>query len=129
MVKPTRSSSLLQQPPLFSTTSPPQKCTPLTAGVTVKVVTIEGEVVGRGQEGEIRVTGPQLCLGYTDPELDAHGFDEEGYFRTGDLGTRDVDDQVLERDETNQLLSANKYVDLVKEAVKNERYRRNEGSK
>ena len=67
---------------------------PLTAGVTVKVVTIEGAVVGRGQEGEIRVKGPQLCLGYTDPELDAHGFDEEGYFRTGDLGIVDADGYV-----------------------------------
>jgi acyl-CoA synthetase (AMP-forming)/AMP-acid ligase II len=67
---------------------------PLTAGVTVKVVTIDGEVVGRGHEGEIRVRGPQLCLGYTDPELDAHGFDEDGYFRTGDLGVVDDDGYV-----------------------------------
>ena len=40
-----------------------------------------------GEEGEIRAKAPQLMLGYLDPSLDADGFDEEGYFRTGDLGT------------------------------------------
>ena len=67
---------------------------PLTAGVVVKVVTIEGEVVGRGVEGEIRVKGPQMCLGYTEPALNATGFDDEGYFRTGDLGIVDADGYV-----------------------------------
>jgi acyl-CoA synthetase (AMP-forming)/AMP-acid ligase II len=59
------------------------------------VVTIEGEVVGRGEEGEIRVKGPNLCLGYMDPALDAEGFDEEGYFRTGDLGVVREDEHVV----------------------------------
>ncbi len=67
---------------------------PLTAGVVVKVVTIEGEVVGRGVEGEIRVRGPQMCLGYTEPALNATGFDDEGFFRTGDLGIVDDDGYV-----------------------------------
>ncbi|MBM3673938.1 MAG: cyclohexanecarboxylate-CoA ligase [Actinobacteria bacterium] len=67
---------------------------PLTAGIDVKVVTIEGKVVGRGEEGEIRVKGPQLCLGYLDSSLDADAFDEDGYFRTGDLGTVDADGYV-----------------------------------
>ncbi len=67
----------------------------LCAGIEVKVVTIEGEVVGRGEEGEIRVKGPNLCLGYMDPALDADGFDDEGYFRTGDLGIVRDDDHVV----------------------------------
>jgi len=67
----------------------------LCAGIDVKVVTIEGEVVGRGEEGEIRVKGPNLCLGYMDPTLDAEGFDDEGYFRTGDLGIVRGDDHVV----------------------------------
>jgi cyclohexanecarboxylate-CoA ligase len=37
-------------------------------------------------DGEVRVRGPMLFHGYTDPALDAEAFDEEGYFRTGDLG-------------------------------------------
>lgn len=67
----------------------------LCAGIDVKVVTIEGEVVGRGEEGEIRVKGPNLCLGYTDPTLDADGFDDEDYFRTGDLGIVRPDEHVV----------------------------------
>ncbi len=68
---------------------------PLSAGIDVKVVTIDGAVVGRGEEGEIRVKGPNLCLGYMDPALDADGFDEEGYFRTGDLGIVRPDEHVV----------------------------------
>ncbi|MEP6624992.1 MAG: cyclohexanecarboxylate-CoA ligase, partial [Acidimicrobiia bacterium] len=67
----------------------------LCLGVDVKVVTLEGTVAERGQEGEIRVTGPNLCLGYVDATLDAEGFDEAGYFRTGDLGMVRTDDHVV----------------------------------
>ena len=35
-------------------------------------------------DGEIRVRGPQMLIGYLHPEDEA--FDAEGYFRTGDLG-------------------------------------------
>ena len=44
-----------------------------------------------GQEGELRVRGPQLCKGYVDASLDADAFDERGFFRTGDLGHLDAD--------------------------------------
>jgi cyclohexanecarboxylate-CoA ligase len=37
-------------------------------------------------DGEIRAKAPQLMKGYLDSALDAEAFDEEGYFRTGDLG-------------------------------------------
>ncbi|HLG01382.1 MAG TPA: AMP-binding protein [Acidimicrobiia bacterium] len=60
-----------------------------TAGVDIKVVSVEGAVVGPGEEGEIRVKAPQLFKGYLDASLDAAAFDEDGYFRSGDLGTVD----------------------------------------
>ena len=41
---------------------------------------------GPGEEGELRLRGPHLFLGYANPELDADALDEQGYFRTGDLG-------------------------------------------
>ncbi len=58
-------------------------------GVELKLVTLDGKVAGPGEEGEIRAKAPQVMKGYLDPSLDAEGFDEEGYFRTGDLGKLD----------------------------------------
>jgi cyclohexanecarboxylate-CoA ligase len=43
-------------------------------------------VAGPDEEGEVRVKGPMVFHGYTDPALNADAFDEDGYFRTGDLG-------------------------------------------
>ncbi|MCU1460549.1 MAG: acyl-CoA synthetase (AMP-forming)/AMP-acid ligase [Acidimicrobiales bacterium] len=62
-----------------------------TPGVDIRVVTLEGKPAGPGEEGEIRVTGPQLFRGYLDSSLDADAFDEDGYFRTGDLGNLDAE--------------------------------------
>ncbi|MYK77832.1 MAG: AMP-binding protein [Acidimicrobiaceae bacterium] len=39
-----------------------------------------------GVQGEVRVSGPMLFSGYTDPALDRRAFDARGRFRTGDLG-------------------------------------------
>jgi cyclohexanecarboxylate-CoA ligase len=60
-----------------------------TPGVEVKIVTLDGNVAGPGEEGEIRATGPMVFRGYLDSSLDADAFDEEGFFRTGDLGMQD----------------------------------------
>ncbi len=46
-------------------------------------------------DGEIRVRGPMVCRGYTDPALDADAFDADGYFRTGDLGHLTDDGHVV----------------------------------
>jgi acyl-CoA synthetase (AMP-forming)/AMP-acid ligase II len=42
-------------------------------------------------DGEISSRGPELCLGYTDPDLTAAAFDAEGWYRTGDVGVLDDD--------------------------------------
>jgi acyl-CoA synthetase (AMP-forming)/AMP-acid ligase II len=54
-------------------------------GVEVRVV-MDGRECGPNEEGELRVKGPQVCMGYLDPSLDADAFDDDGWFRTGDLG-------------------------------------------
>lgn len=51
-----------------------------------------GENDGLGQEGEIRTRGPHVMAGYHGrADLTAEAFDDEGWFRTGDLGCLDVD--------------------------------------
>lgn len=45
-------------------------------------------------EGEICVRGPQMLVGYLHPEDETDAFDEDGFFRTGDLG-RFVDGRYL----------------------------------
>jgi cyclohexanecarboxylate-CoA ligase len=42
-------------------------------------------------DGEIRARGAQMLVGYLHAEDEADSFDDEGYFRTGDLGRWDGD--------------------------------------
>ncbi|HEY3000273.1 MAG TPA: AMP-binding protein [Acidimicrobiales bacterium] len=64
---------------------------PAVAGTRLRIVTVDGKDAGVGEEGEVRAKGPQVTLGYLDAALDAAAFDDEGWFRTGDLGTLDAD--------------------------------------
>lgn len=57
-------------------------------GVDLRVV-MDGAELGVGDEGELQVRGPQVCLGYLDSTLDAEAFTTDGWFRTGDLGVVD----------------------------------------
>jgi acyl-CoA synthetase (AMP-forming)/AMP-acid ligase II len=59
------------------------------AGVEIRLVKPDGTPAADGEEGEVRAKAPQLMKGYLDPSLDADAFDDEGYFRTGDLGRFD----------------------------------------
>lgn len=60
-----------------------------TAGVAFRVVGDDGKDVTAGEEGELRVRGPQLFRGYVNASLDRDAFDDEGWFRTGDLARLD----------------------------------------
>lgn len=60
-------------------------------GVEVRVVDIEGAEVPVGTPGEILSRGPELCLGYTDQALNGGAFDDDGWYRTGDIGVLDTD--------------------------------------
>ncbi len=50
-----------------------------------------GVEIRLGPDGEIFSRGPDLCLGYTDDELTRRAFDDEGWYRTGDVGVLDND--------------------------------------
>ncbi len=47
-----------------------------------------GADVADGEEGEILVRGPEQFVGYVHPDDNVGAFDEDGYFRMGDLGRR-----------------------------------------
>src|SRR5437016_5273670 len=51
-------------------------------------ITSAGRPVGPNVEGELLVYGPQLCVGYLDPALNA-AFTPDGFLRTGDLAVMD----------------------------------------
>ena len=56
------------------------------SGAEIRIVDLEGHEAPTGTDGEVRVRGPMVCKGYTDPVLSSESFDEAGFFRTGDVG-------------------------------------------
>ena len=64
-------------------------------GTEFVVLDETGRRVGPNTDGEIRIKGPHLFVGYVDPALDVEGFDEHGFFKTGDLGHLDEDGYVV----------------------------------
>jgi acyl-CoA synthetase (AMP-forming)/AMP-acid ligase II len=63
-------------------------------GCKVRIVGADGSDLPPGNEGEVRLGGPAVFHGYTDPALTADAFDEQGYFRTGDLGVMRPDGHI-----------------------------------
>jgi len=64
-------------------------------GAEVRIVTLEETEAATGVDGEVRVRGAMVCKGYTDPVLSAESFDDQGYFRTGDVGHLRPDGHVV----------------------------------
>jgi acyl-CoA synthetase len=60
-------------------------------GVEIRLVDDDGADVAVGEAGEILSRGPECCMGYTDPAVTAAAFDDDGWFRTGDVGVLDED--------------------------------------
>ena len=50
-----------------------------------------GVEIRLADDGEIFSRGPDLCLGYIDEALTAGAFDDDGWYRTGDVGVLDDD--------------------------------------
>ncbi|MDX3230360.1 AMP-binding protein [Streptomyces sp. ME19-01-6] len=78
-----------------STEHPSVTCTPYDGPGAKRLHTdglpLPGAEVRLAEDGEILTRGPDLCLGYTDPELTAAAFDADGWYRTGDIGVLDAD--------------------------------------
>ena len=58
----------------------------------VKVVDVDGNSVATGEPGEVLIKGHNIMTGYHDrPEATAEAIDDQGWFRSGDIGTLDAD--------------------------------------
>ncbi|HEV8472566.1 MAG TPA: AMP-binding protein [Methylomirabilota bacterium] len=66
-------------------------------GIEVRVVHPDtGVVCGAGEEGELQFRGPLVTPGYyKKPEETAAAFTADGWFRSGDLGVRDVEGRTI----------------------------------
>lgn len=65
-------------------------------GAEIKIVDlVTGEPVAPGEEGEILAREPSMALGYARIEDNDGAYDEEGYFRMGDLGRIVETDHIL----------------------------------
>ncbi|MGZ9033321.1 MAG: AMP-binding protein [Rhodospirillales bacterium] len=64
---------------------------PLSGGQT-RIAKVADADTLPGADGEIQLKGPSVFTGYLDnPEANAQAFTEDGWFRTGDLGSIDAD--------------------------------------
>lgn len=63
----------------------------LPAGPEVAIMGDDGRLLGAGEIGEIVIRGPNVTAGYeNNPKANAEGF-RDGWFRTGDQGSKDAD--------------------------------------
>jgi len=69
-----------------------------------------GEPLGIGEEGEVRVRGPQVMKGYfNNEEATAAMITPEGWLRTGDVGRADVDGYLYIVDRAKELIKYKGY--------------------
>jgi fatty-acyl-CoA synthase len=74
-------------------------------GNDIIIVDVEsGSRLAQGETGEIRLKGYVTPGYYKDPEKTAEAFDDESYFRTGDLGFFDEDGYLYFRGRTKEMI-------------------------
>ncbi len=61
----------------------------IAAGPSVAIADDSGRQLPAGEVGEVIIRGPNVTLGYLGRPIEASGFTEDGWFRTGDQGYLD----------------------------------------
>jgi len=82
---------------IFVTTPPPGTGTPGSvgrpAGWEVRIADDEGRLCAPGEVGALELRGDALTIGYDDGAAFAEALTEDGWFRTGDIGRFNDDDE------------------------------------
>ncbi|KAF5591071.1 phenylacetyl ligase [Fusarium pseudoanthophilum] len=101
-------SCLTVTPPDLSTWSNASKVGKLVPGTKIRIVDPDtGEDVSTGDVGEIWAKGPQVTMGYLDrPEETAESYLEDGFFKTGDLGSIDNEGFITIHDRIKEMIKA-----------------------
>ncbi|ENH74872.1 4-coumarate--CoA ligase-like 5 [Fusarium oxysporum f. sp. cubense race 1] len=99
-------SCLTVTPPNLSTWSNASKVGKLVPGTEIRVVNPDtGEDVPAGNVGEIWAKGPQVTMGYLDrPEETTASYLEDGFFKTGDLGSIDNEGFITIHDRIKEMI-------------------------
>jgi long-chain acyl-CoA synthetase len=78
---------------------------PPIAGVEIKLVDENGELVAPGEPGELWVRGPNVMLGYYGlPDATADIFDAQGFMNTGDVVRLDENGSICVEGRTKELI-------------------------
>lgn len=71
----------------------------------VRVIDTEGDELPHGTAGEIEVRGPNVFAGYWNNEAETRNvLSEDGWYRTGDIGTRDADGYFVIHDRRKNMI-------------------------
>jgi acyl-CoA synthetase (AMP-forming)/AMP-acid ligase II len=73
-------------------------------GNQVRIVDDEGRDVAPGAQGEVVTQGPELFIGYTDPQLNLDNFLPGGWYRTGDIGCIDAEGFLIITDRKKDII-------------------------
>jgi acyl-CoA synthetase (AMP-forming)/AMP-acid ligase II len=84
---------------------------PCAANIETKLVDIStGEELGRGQNGELWLRGPQVMSGYLNkPDITRSCLDREGWYHTGDVAYADENGCFYIVDRLKELIKYNAY--------------------
>jgi acyl-CoA synthetase (AMP-forming)/AMP-acid ligase II len=77
--------------------------------LTIRIVDDHGREVPHGHTGEIHVSGPSVCEGYLDEPEETQRKFEQGWLKTGDLGSLDEDGYLWIKGRTSDFIKIRGY--------------------
>ncbi|KAJ9626355.1 hypothetical protein H2203_003987 [Taxawa tesnikishii (nom. ined.)] len=88
----------------------------LLPNMTAKYMSPEEKEVPAGEVGELWIKGPNIFKGYhNNPEATKNALTDDGYFKTGDVGYQDKDNNFYITDRVKELIKYKGFQDLATE--------------